>query len=62
MAIRNIITYPNPVLRQQAKKVTQFDEELKKLAEDMGETMYDAPGIGLAANQIGVLLQVIDRT
>jgi len=59
MAIRNIITYPNPVLRQQAKKVTQFDEELKKLAEDMGETMYDAPGIGLAANQIGVLLQVI---
>ncbi|MDH3330000.1 MAG: peptide deformylase [Desulfobulbaceae bacterium] len=59
MAIKNIITYPNPVLRQQAKKVTQFDEELKKLAEDMGETMYDAPGIGLAANQIGVLLQVI---
>lgn len=59
MAIRNILTYPNPVLRQKAKKVTKFDKELKKLAEDMGETMYDAPGIGLAANQIGVLQQII---
>lgn len=59
MAIRKILTYPNPVLRQEAKRVTRFNEELKKLAEDMGETMYEAPGIGLAANQIGVLLQVI---
>ena len=59
MAIREILTFPNPVLRKEAKKVTVFDEELKKLAADMGETMYDAPGIGLAANQIGVLMQVI---
>jgi peptide deformylase len=59
MAIRKIITYPDPVLRQKAKLVTKFDEELKKLVEDMRETMYDAPGIGLAANQIGVLQQVI---
>jgi len=59
MAIRKIHTFPDPVLRQTAQKVTRFDEELKKLAADMGETMYDAPGIGLAANQIGVLLQII---
>ncbi len=59
MAIKEIITFPNPILRQQAKKVTVFDDELKKLAADMGETMYDAPGIGLAANQIGILKQII---
>ena len=59
MALRTIITFPDPVLRSEAKKVTAFDEELKKLAADMGETMYQAPGVGLAANQIGVLLQII---
>lgn len=59
MAIREILTFPNPILRQTAKKVTTFDNALKKLAADMGETMYDAPGIGLAANQIGVLQQII---
>lgn len=59
MAIRTILTFPDPILRQKAKKVTRFDEDLKKLAADMGETMFDAPGIGLAANQIGVLLQIV---
>lgn len=59
MAIKTILTYPNPVLRQKAKKVTTFDDELRKLASDMAATMYDAPGIGLAANQIGVLQQII---
>lgn len=59
MALRKIITYPNPVLRKQAEKITRFDDELKKLAEDMGETMYDAPGVGLAANQVGELQQII---
>lgn len=59
MAIRTILTFPEPILRQKAKEVTRFDEELKKLAADMGETMYEAPGIGLAANQIGVLLQLV---
>ena len=59
MAIRTILTFPDPILRQKAKKVTRFDEELKQLAADMGETMYEAPGIGLAANQIGVLLQIV---
>ena len=59
MALRTILTFPDPVLRQKAKKVTSFDDELKQLAADMGETMYQAPGIGLAANQIGVLLQIV---
>jgi len=59
MAIREIITFPNPVLREKAKKITTFDDELKKLAADMGETMYDAPGVGLAANQIGIARQIV---
>ena len=59
MAIRTILTYPDSILRKKAKKVTVFDDELKSLAADMAETMYDAPGIGLAANQIGVLQQII---
>lgn len=59
MAIRAILTFPDPILRQKAKKVTRFDNELQQLAADMGETMYKAPGIGLAANQIGVLLQIV---
>lgn len=59
MAIRKIITYPDPVLRQQAEKVTEFDDELKQLVADMGETMWDAPGVGLAANQVAVPKQVV---
>jgi peptide deformylase len=59
MAIKKIITFPNPVLREKAKKVTDFDDELKQLATDMGETMYDAPGVGLAANQIGIARQIV---
>ena len=59
MAIRSILTFPEPVLRKKAKKVTTFDDELIQLAQDMGETMYAAPGVGLAANQIGVLLQIV---
>ena len=59
MAIREILTYPHPVLREKAKKVTTFDDELKTLVQDMGETMFDAPGVGLAANQIGVAKQII---
>jgi peptide deformylase len=59
MAIREILTFPDPVLRKTAKKVTAFDEGLKQLSRDMAETMYHAPGIGLAANQIGVLLQMV---
>jgi peptide deformylase len=59
MAVLPILTFPDPVLRQKAVKVTSFDSELKQLAADMAETMYDAPGVGLAANQIGVLRQIV---
>ena len=59
MAIRKIIEYPEPLLRQKAQEIAHFDDELKELIEDMGETMYDAPGIGLAAPQIAVSKRVI---
>ena len=62
MAILEILTYPNPQLREVSKPVTEFNADLKKLVEDMLETMYDANGIGLAAAQVGELkrLLVID--
>jgi peptide deformylase len=59
MAIKKILTYPNPVLRQKVETVTNFDDSLKELADDLAETMYAAPGAGLAANQIGVCLRVV---
>ncbi|PWH18198.1 MAG: peptide deformylase [Anaerolineae bacterium] len=59
MAIREIVTVPDPVLRRKAQKVTQFDEKLQTLIDDMIETMRQAPGVGLAAPQVGVLEQVI---
>jgi peptide deformylase len=58
MVVRQILTVEEPILRQRAKKVTQFDASLHRLLEDMVETMREAPGIGLAANQVGVPLQV----
>ena len=58
MVIRRILTAEEPILRQRAKKVTQFDASLHRLLDDMLETMRDAPGIGIAANQVGVGLQV----
>ncbi len=59
MAIKKILTYPNPVLRQKVETVSSFDDSLKQLAADLAETMYAAPGAGLAANQIGVCLRVV---
>ncbi len=59
MAIREIVTVPDPVLRRKAQKVTKFDDKLQTLIDDMVETMRQAPGVGLAAPQIGVLEQVI---
>lgn len=59
MTIRTIITYPDPILRKKAAKITTFDAELTKLAADMAETMFNAPGVGLAANQIGIARQLI---
>jgi peptide deformylase len=58
MVVRRILTAEEPILRERAKKVTQFDASLHRLLDDMLETMRDAPGIGLAANQVGVGLQV----
>ena len=54
-----IYTYPEPVLRNKAQPVTDIDEEIRTLIHRMTETMYAAPGIGLAANQVGVLKQVV---
>ncbi|MBX7249473.1 MAG: peptide deformylase [Caulobacteraceae bacterium] len=59
MAIRPILTVPDPFLKQVSKPVDAVDDELRGLMDDMLETMYDAPGIGLAAIQIGVPLRVI---
>ena len=53
-----IVKYGNPVLEKPAEKVTVFDEELKKLVEDMFESMYAARGVGLAAPQIGISLRL----
>jgi len=59
MAILNILRYPDARLHKLAAPVTVFDEGLKKLVADMAETMYAAPGIGLAATQVDVHKQVI---
>lgn len=59
MTVREIVTVPDPVLRRKAQKVTRFDEKLQTLIDDMVETMRQAPGVGLAAPQVGVLEQVI---
>jgi peptide deformylase len=59
MAIRRILTIPDSVLRKQAKPVERVDEQLRKLMDDMLATMYDAPGIGLAAPQIGISRRLI---
>lgn len=58
MAIFPIRTFGDPVLRTPAKNVNEVDEKVRKLVADMTETMYDAPGVGLAAPQIGVGLRV----
>ncbi len=58
MAIYPIRTFGDPVLRQTAQPVTEFDAHLEHLVEDMLETMYDAPGVGLAAPQIGISKRV----
>lgn len=54
MAIIPIRVFGDPVLRQQTVEVTEIDDGLRRLVADMFETMYDAPGVGLAANQVGV--------
>ncbi|MDO8701072.1 MAG: peptide deformylase [Undibacterium sp.] len=59
MSILNILRYPDPRLHKIAKPITLFDERLKKLTRDMAETMYDAPGVGLAAPQVDVHEQLV---
>jgi peptide deformylase len=58
MAVMPIVHVPDPVLRQKTKKVKKIDASIQKLIDDMVETMYDAPGVGLAANQVGVSLRI----
>ena len=55
MSLLRIVTWPNPILDTPADPVTTFDDDLKKLVNNMFETMYSAPGVGLAAVQVGVL-------
>lgn len=64
MSLLRVRTYPDPVLRVRCSEVEQFDDELKRLAADMVETMYGAPGVGLAAPQVGVpaRMTVVDVT
>jgi peptide deformylase len=59
MALLRICTYPDQILRVKASPVGTFDRSLCKLIEDMAETMYNAPGIGLAANQVGKSQRVL---
>lgn len=58
MAVLPIVRVPEPVLRVKTKKVRKIDASIQKLIDDMIETMHDAPGVGLAANQVGVPLRI----
>jgi len=59
MTIRPLTTFPEEVLRQKAQDVENFDEDLEELVDDMVETMREAPGVGLAAPQIGISKRII---
>jgi len=59
MAVREIVTIPHPVLRKKARKVTEVDADVRKLINEMVEAMREAPGVGLAAPQVGVSSRVV---
>jgi peptide deformylase len=59
MALRRILHYPEPLLKKISAPVVTIDEQLRTLARDMAETMYDAPGVGLAAPQVGVSQRLV---
>ena len=59
MSLLHLRTIPDPVLRQKARRVSKIDDALHKLIDDMIDTMRDADGVGLAANQVGVLQRVV---
>ena len=64
MAVLEILHYPNPVLKEKSQTIQKIDVSIRKLVQDLAETMYSAPGVGLAANQVGcpLRLAVIDVT
>jgi len=59
MSVLPIRLFPDPVLKNRAEEISQINGELQNLIDDMAQTMYKAPGLGLAANQVGVLRRVI---
>ncbi len=59
MAVRGIVTHPDPKLGQKSQKVKSVSREVKKLVDDLFETMYDGDAVGLAANQVGIMKRVI---
>jgi len=59
MSLLKVRYYPDPVLKQKAKKITMIDSSIRKLAQDMLDTMYDSDGVGLAAPQIGVSKRIM---
>ena len=59
MTLRNIVIEPDPILRKKSSKLENVDDHTRKLLDDMLQTMYKAPGIGLAAVQIGILKRLI---
>ncbi len=59
MALRTIVTVPDPVLKRKARNITKFDARLQTLIDDMVETMREAPGVGLAAPQVGIAERLI---
>ena len=58
MAVLPLVHAPHPVLRQPTRQVKNIDRRIRKLVDDMIETMHDANGVGLAANQVGISLRV----
>ena len=59
MAVRKIVALPDPVLRRKAHKVTSFEKDLAELIDDLVDTMRVAPGVGLAAPQVGISQRII---
>tara|TARA_B100000963_G_scaffold332322_1_gene323746 strand:- start:350 stop:922 length:573 start_codon:yes stop_codon:yes gene_type:complete len=59
MSILEIVKEPDPILRKKSKEVENVDQDIQRLMDNMLETMYDAPGIGLAAPQVGILKRII---
>ena len=59
MAIKEIIKVPSPILKKVSQPVEEVNDEIRSILDDMLETMYDAPGIGLAAIQIGIPLRML---